>query len=94
MTETDPIPNSVTVDSERAEGKSKKREGFRKPKSELPPNRNRNWRLRDDPGCHVSVSPHREPRMSSRTVFRMTEPCVIDRMPIRADVQADGHLWL
>jgi hypothetical protein len=38
MTETDPIPNPVTVDSERAEGKSKKREGFRKPNTEPEPN--------------------------------------------------------
>ena len=44
MTETDPIPNPVAGDSERAEGKSKKRQGFRKPKSESPPNRNSNWR--------------------------------------------------
>jgi hypothetical protein len=39
MTETDLMPNPVAVDYERAEGKSKKRQGFRKPKSELPPNR-------------------------------------------------------
>ena len=39
MTETDLMPNPVAVDSERAEGKSKKREGLWKPKSELPPNR-------------------------------------------------------
>ena len=40
MTETDLIPNPVAEDSERTAGKSKKREGFRKPNSELPPSRN------------------------------------------------------
>ena len=37
MTETDPIPNPVASQSERAEGKSKKREGLWEPKSERPP---------------------------------------------------------
>ena len=43
-TSTDLMPNPMVGDSERAEGKSKKREGLWKPKSELPPNRPRNWR--------------------------------------------------
>jgi hypothetical protein len=38
-TETEPIPNPVPGDSERAAGKLKKREGLWKPKSELSPNR-------------------------------------------------------
>ena len=38
-TETEPIPNTVVGDSERDAVESKKREGFRKPKSERPPNR-------------------------------------------------------
>ena len=39
MTETDPMLNPVAGVSERAEGKSKRREGFRKPNSEPSPNR-------------------------------------------------------
>jgi len=39
MTETGHMPNPVAYDSERDAGKSKKEEGFRKPKSERPPNR-------------------------------------------------------
>ena len=45
MTETDLMPNPVAVDSERAAGKPKKREGFRKPNSERLPNRDRSWRF-------------------------------------------------
>jgi hypothetical protein len=44
MTETDPMPNPVADDSERAEGKSKKREGFRKPNTEPAPSRTLNFR--------------------------------------------------
>ena len=47
MTETDPMLNPVAGVSERAEGKSKKGEGFRKPNSERLPNRNHNRRLFD-----------------------------------------------
>ena len=39
MTETDLMPNPVVGNSERAGGKSKKRESFRKPNTEPPPNR-------------------------------------------------------
>ena len=39
MTETEPIPNPILGYSERAAGKSKKREGFSKPNTEPPPNR-------------------------------------------------------
>ena len=45
MTETELMPNAAAVVSERAEGKSKKGEGLRKPNFERPPNRTRNWRL-------------------------------------------------
>ena len=45
MTETDPMLNPVAGVSERAEGKSKMREGFRKPKSERAPNRRAKWRI-------------------------------------------------
>jgi len=38
MTETDLMPNPVADDFERAEGKSKKREGLWKPNSERLPN--------------------------------------------------------
>jgi hypothetical protein len=37
-TETEPIPNPVVGDSERAAGKSKKLEGLWKPNTEPPPN--------------------------------------------------------
>jgi len=47
MTETDLMSNPVADDSERAEGKSKKREGLWKPNSERLPNRTRNWRRFD-----------------------------------------------
>jgi len=40
MTETDLMLNPAAGDSERAAGKSKKREGFRKPNTECLPNRN------------------------------------------------------
>jgi hypothetical protein len=39
MTETELMPNPAAVDSERAEGKSKKRERLWEPKSEPAPNR-------------------------------------------------------
>jgi hypothetical protein len=39
LTKTDLMPNPVAGDSERAAGKSKKQNGFLKPKSEPPPNR-------------------------------------------------------
>jgi hypothetical protein len=39
MTETEPIPNPVVGDSERAAGKSKMRKGLLKPNTEPPPNR-------------------------------------------------------
>jgi hypothetical protein len=38
------MPNPVADDSERAEGKSKKREGFRKPNTEPAPSRTLNFR--------------------------------------------------
>jgi hypothetical protein len=41
------MPKPLAVDSERDAGKSKKREGLWKPKSELPPKRDRNYRLID-----------------------------------------------
>ena len=39
MTETDPVPNPVAGDSERVACKPKKGKGFRKPNTELLPNR-------------------------------------------------------
>jgi hypothetical protein len=39
MTETEPIPNPVAVDSERDAGMSKKRKDLWKPNTEPPPNR-------------------------------------------------------
>jgi hypothetical protein len=38
-TETEPVPNPVAGDSERVAAKPKKRKGFRKPDTELLPNR-------------------------------------------------------
>jgi hypothetical protein len=39
MTETEPIPNLIVGDSERASSMSKKGKGLWQPKSELPPKR-------------------------------------------------------
>jgi hypothetical protein len=64
---TELIPNPVAGDSERGAGKPKKRNGLRKPKSELPPNRIRGWRrfdVRDD-----LVIPQRALQGLSRMAF-------------------------
>ena len=58
MTETDLMPNPVAFDSDRAEGKSKKRKGPWKPNTERPPKRDRNWQrcdVRDDLASHIAV---------------------------------------